>query len=101
MSKFYGQTRGYTKNGSSRTTASRTGSEGIRSSVQSYEYSIILDLRYSKNNEMLLTVEGNNTTAFYGECLYNDTAEKFIKLLQVTKKIGVDSAISTLKNMLK
>lgn len=50
MSKFYGQVEG-----SAETTASRRGFKSIRSSVQSYDGSVIMELS-EKEGKTVLTV---------------------------------------------
>ena len=88
MSKFFGQTLGYTKNGSSRTIASRTGSEGIRSSVQSWEGSLSAELYYSKHDELQVLLEYSKDSTFYGsEILFNGSFEKLKRGFDLLKDI--------------
>lgn len=76
MATFYGQVEGC-----ARTIASRRGHSSIRSSVQSYDGSLIMELRYNKNDELCLTVEYAKGTEFKGDMLYSGTLNDFIKLL--------------------
>lgn len=77
MSKFYGQVEGCAS-----TTASRRGHSRIRSSVQSYDGSLIMELRYDKNDELILIVEHSEMSDFSGHTLYYGTFDNFIKLMQ-------------------
>lgn len=76
MSRFYGQVRG-----NARTSASRRGTSdfGIRSSVQSYDGSIVMYLRDTKHG-MRLRVEHNEGSGFNGSIIFDGTMEEFVRM---------------------
>lgn len=76
MSTFYGQVLGQAE-----TLATRRGSEKsrIRSSVQSYDGSIITELYYDKQGELCITVEHASGSSFHGYTCYDGKFEHFIE----------------------
>ena len=88
MSKFFGEKRGYTKNGTSRTIASRTGSEGIRSSVQNRNGSIQCELSYNSDNKLNVRLECSEGSRFYGsKTLFDGSFEDLQKAFDLLKDI--------------
>lgn len=88
MSKFFGQTLGYTKNGSSRTIASRTGSEGIRSSAQSRNGSIQCELSYNSDDKLNVRLECSEGSRFYGsKTLFDGSFEDLQKAFDLLRDI--------------
>ena len=78
MSKYYGQV-----SGQARTTASRRGSaaSGIKSSVQSWDGSIIMYLRDTRHGENQLRVEAKlDDSSFSGETIFDGPLKDFINM---------------------
>ena len=80
MSRFYGQVEGM-----STTVASRMGNKYIKSSVQSYDGSIIMRLD-EFNGETKLTVYHDDETSFYGNRIFYGSIAEFVNLLENYKK---------------
>lgn len=66
MSKFYGYVRDEWGN---RTAATRCGHEGITAAAQSYDGSVITDLRY-EGDELVIRIEIANGSANHGEQVF-------------------------------
>ena len=77
MSAFYGMVQG------NRGSATRGGSRasGFKSSVQSYDGSIITYLSYDKDDNLMVTVEASDVSACYGRQIFYGTYEEYIKKL--------------------
>ena len=76
MSKFYGQVEGMAQ-----TIATRRGSQYIKSSVQSYDGSIITELRYDDEGQLMVEVRTCGFSSFQGNMLFYGTFEEFVKKL--------------------
>ena len=76
MSKFYGQVEGMAN-----TVASRRGSQNIKSSVQSYEGSIITEI-YTRYDQTLLDIYYDSDTSFYRERIFTGSINEFVELLK-------------------
>lgn len=74
MAKFYGQVRGRAA-----TTASREGSEasGIKVSAQSWNGSVIVELDYDANGNLIVKLSVSDGSAFSGDMLFRGTFEDF------------------------
>lgn len=73
MAKFYGQV------GGNRGVATRTGSSNIKASVQSWDGSASLELRYGSNNELMVRLsvaEGESSS--YGKTVFDGSFKEFI-----------------------
>lgn len=76
MAKFYGQVKGY-----GRTTATRQGHNGIRSSVQSYDGSVIVELSYFPDKTLNVMVEVAKGSGFSGKTVFDGTLDEFVRRL--------------------
>ena len=78
MSAFYGMVQG------NRGSATRGGSRasGFKSSVQSYDGSIITYLSYDKDDNLMVTVEASDESACYGRQIFYGTFEEYINKLK-------------------
>ena len=72
MSKFYGQVEG-----SAQTIASRRGFRDIKSSVQSYDGSVITRLFYDDDGVLNVNIQVSDDTSFYGRSIFTGTFEEF------------------------
>ena len=70
MAKFYGQVIG------SRSAATRTGSSSIKSSVQSYDGSVITYLSYDED-KLMVEVCVSDESSSYGKRIFYGTFEEF------------------------
>lgn len=77
MSALYGQVHG-----SAETTASRRGSVAshIRSSVQSWNGSIITEMYYH-DDDLRIRVEYSDDSCFYGKTIYDGSVSDFVTIL--------------------
>lgn len=75
MSKLYG-----TVKGQARTKATRRGSSEIRASVQSWKGSIIMEMYYDNDDVLSLRVEKADGSKIKGECIYDDSVERFVDM---------------------
>lgn len=75
MSKFYG-----TVIEQATTPATRCGSRksGIRTAAQSYDGSVIVELNYNDNDELMVQVEFARGTSFYGQSIFYGTFDEFV-----------------------
>lgn len=78
MATFYGQVSGM---GS--TAATRTGSKrsGIRSSAQSYDGSIITELRYNKDDELVVSIDVAEGSSVWGKTVFTGTLAELVEKL--------------------
>lgn len=78
MSAFYGMVQG------NRGSATRGGSRasGFKSSVQSYDGSIITYLSYDKDDNLMVTIETSDASACYGNQIFYGTFEEYINKLK-------------------
>lgn len=78
MSKFYGSIQG------NRGVATRGGSSssGIKSSVQSWNGSVINELSYNSNGELCIRVEVAEGSSRYGSLIFSGTVEEFKEKLR-------------------
>ncbi len=73
MAKFYGSVGGH------RGVATRTGTNNIRASVQSWDGSAILELRYNSDKELrvrLSVAEGESSS--YGKTVFDGSFKDFV-----------------------
>lgn len=76
MSKFYGMVQG------SRGPATRCGHRSIKTSCQSYNGSVITELSYNENNELMVEVSvGKSESTSYGSLLFRGTFNEFVEKL--------------------
>ncbi len=77
MSKFYGQVQGMAQ-----TVASRRGSSFIKSSVQSWDGSLITRMFYDGNGKLIVQIDvDKNTSTFYGQGLFYGTLDELVEKL--------------------
>ena len=84
MAKLYGTLQ------ANRGEATRCGSDYIRASAQSYEGSVIVELLYNDNKDLIVKVETNNGSSCYGDWngnLFKGTFEEFKDLLKLNRDI--------------
>lgn len=75
MSKFYGTVGDPWSN---RTNATRCGHRGIRSSAQSYDGSVIVELEYDNQGALCVTVRcDDGSSSCYGDTVYRGTFDDF------------------------
>lgn len=77
MSAFYGMVQG------NRGSATRGGSRasGFKSSVQSYEGSIITRMSYDKDDNLMVSIEVSEESSAYGRTIFYGTFEEYINKL--------------------
>ena len=77
MAKFYGSIQG------NRGAATRMGHQSIKASVQSYDGSVITELSYNDEGQLLVdvSVAKDESTAYRGTRLFYGTLDEFIKKL--------------------
>jgi hypothetical protein len=77
MAKFYGSIQG------NRGAATRMGHSGIKASVQSYDGSVITELSYNDEGQLLVdvSVAKDESTAYRGTRLFYGTLDEFIAKL--------------------
>ena len=78
MAKFYGQTIGCAS-----TSATRRGSakSGIKSTVQSWEGSVITELNENKDGKIILQVSVSNESSSYGNLIFTGTIDELVAKL--------------------
>lgn len=77
MSRFYGTVQGH------RGPATRGGHKRIKTSAQSYDGSVITELFYNEQDELMVQImakKGESTT--YGETLFYGTLDDYIEKLR-------------------
>ena len=77
MSTFYGMVQG------NRGAATRGGSKasGLRSSVQSYDGSIITSMKYDTDGNLMVSIEVSEESTAYGRTIFYGTFEEYINKL--------------------
>lgn len=76
MSKFYGMVQG------SRGPATRGGHHSIKASCQSYKGSVITELSYNENDELMVEVSiDKDKSTSYGSLLFRGTFNEFVEKL--------------------
>lgn len=75
MSKLYGSIQG------SRGAATRTGSSLMKSSVQSYDGSVITYMSYDKDN-LMVEICVSDYSSSYGSRIFYGTFEEFVNKLE-------------------
>jgi len=86
------------------TTASRRGSKnsGVRSSVQSWEFSLISSLNLDENGTPILTLStAKDSRGSWGDTVYCGLGEDFTKLMKLVREVGTQETIKTLTRKLK
>lgn len=82
----------------SRTLATRRGSKYITTSTQSYNGSIITRMYYNEQDKLMIEIETTETSnSCYGENRFRGTFTQLEELLSYAKKVGVEKAITMLK----
>lgn len=78
MSAFYGMVQG------NRSAATRGGSRasGFKSSVQSWDGSIITQMSYDKDDNLMVEVSYSTGSACYGTTIFSGTFEEYIAKLK-------------------
>jgi hypothetical protein len=77
MAKFYGSIQG------NRGAATRMGHQSIKASVQSYDGSVITELSYNEEGQLLVdvSVAKDESTSYRGTRLFYGTLDEFIAKL--------------------
>lgn len=77
MAKFYGQVQG------NRGAATRAGHRSIKAAVQSYDGSVITELSYNKEGQLLIdvSVAKDESTSYRGTRLFYGTLDEFVAKL--------------------
>jgi hypothetical protein len=75
MAKFYGSIQG------NRGAATRCGHSRIKTSVQSYDGSVIVEMNYN-DNELMVCVSAASISTSYGSPIFYGTFEEFISKLK-------------------
>ena len=76
MAKFYGSIQG------NRGAATRMGHQSIKASVQSYDGSVITELSYNDEGQLLVDVcVAKDESSAYGQRVFLGTMEEFINKL--------------------
>lgn len=82
----------------SRTSATKRGSKYIKTSTQSYNGSVITRMYYNEEDKLMVEIETTETSnSCYGENRYRGTFNQLEELLSYAKKVGVEKAITMLK----
>ena len=76
MAKFYGQVNG------GRGTATRTGHHNIVAAAQSYDGSVITELTYNNDGELMVRVDTSDCSSYYGSMTFYGTFEEFVAKLK-------------------
>lgn len=77
MATFYGQVKG---NASSTATRQGSAASGIRSSVQSWNGSLIMDLSYDENDALYIEVMHSTGSEFRGYTIFRGTVDEFVDM---------------------
>ena len=78
MSKFYG-----TVDGNGNTLATRRGFEYIETSAQSWDGSVIVNLRYNDKEDLIVRIKTSDGSSNSGdEVLFEGTFERFKKIFK-------------------
>ena len=74
MAKFYGLIQG------DRGAATRCGHHRIKAAAQSYDGSVITQLSYNKDGQLMvdISVAKDESTAFYGQRVFYGTLDEFV-----------------------
>lgn len=78
MSTFYGSLRG------NRGTATRCGSRnsGIKVSAQSWNGSVVTELSYNDQDELMVDISVSDASSSYGNRIFYGTFEEYVKKLK-------------------
>lgn len=78
MSTFYGMVQG------NRGAATRGGSRasGFKSSVQSWDGSIITQMSYDKDDNLMVDVSYSTGSSCYGTTIFHGTFEEYVRKLR-------------------
>jgi hypothetical protein len=76
MAKFYGMIQG------NRGAATRCGSTSISASVQSWNGSVITQLSYDKDDNLMISVNYSTGSSAYGTSIFYGTVEEFVNKLR-------------------
>lgn len=83
MSKFY---RTVGDPWSNRSDATRCGHKGIFAAAQSYDGSIITELRYNKDGELMVTLEHSDHSSTGGLVIYSGKVSDFLEVIKAGKQ---------------
>ena len=78
MSKFYGTAR---DPWGGRGTATRCGHKGIRTTAQSYDGSVIVDMSYDRNDELVVEVEVSKGSSTSGTQVFRGRLDELANIL--------------------
>ena len=76
MSAFYGMVQG------NRGAATRCCSKSISASVQSWNGSVVTQLSYDKDNNLMISVNYSAASSSYGTPIFYGTVEEFVAKLK-------------------
>ena len=76
MAKFYGTLQG------NRGMATRCGNTSISASVQSWAGSVITQLSYDKDDNLMISVNCDSGSSAYGAPIFYGTVEEFVNKLK-------------------
>jgi hypothetical protein len=76
MSKFYGRVQG------NRGEATRCGHNHIKTSAQSWNGSVITELTYDENNNLMVSISTSTESSGYGRQIFYGTFDEYISKLQ-------------------
>ena len=76
MAKFYGSVGGH------RGVATRTGTSNIRTAAQSYDGSVITELSYNSEDELMVEIRADDYSTSYGNRIFYGTYEEFVNKLK-------------------
>ena len=77
MSKFYGQVMGAAK-----TEATRRGHHYIKTSAQSFNGSVITELTYNENDQLMVRINTGTGSTSLGSTTFYGTFEEFVNKLK-------------------
>lgn len=75
MARFYGMVQG------NHGAATRCGSTNISASVQSWKGSVVTQLSYDKDDNLMISVNHSTGSSYYGTPIFYGTVEEFVAKL--------------------
>lgn len=82
----------------SQTLVTRRGHRYIKTSTQSYNGSVITRMYYNDQQQLMVEIDtSQESNICFGENRYRGTFNQFEELLSYAKKVGVEKAITMLK----
>ena len=76
MARFYGRVQG------NRGEATRCGNDHIKASVQSWNGSVITELTYNDNGDLMVDVSVSSGSSAYGQRIFYGTYEEYVNKLK-------------------